>query len=336
MAAEVKVFVDLNDVERDAGPALTRAARPCMFERLDWYRLVDRFTPPEGDLLALRARNGKAQAWLFLAKKGAQALAFSNWYCMRFGPIVDGGNADAALDELVRGLRGAGVSNLFLSPVAADDPLPAALRRRGWLTRLSKTSVNWRIRTAGMSFEEYWAKRPSKLRNTARRRAKSGGFELRVLDRFDGEAWADYEAVYEASWKPAEGSPALMRQLAETEGAAGTLRLGLAYLDGRAVAGQIWTVENGVAIIHKLAYREDAKQHSPGTVLSVEMFRRVLDVDKVDAIDFGFGDQSYKADWMEEALPLYALVAYDLLSARGLAGLVKSAASKLVRRPRND
>jgi hypothetical protein len=336
MAATVELFKDLNEVERDSGGALTRSARPHLFDRLDWYRLVHRFTPPVGDLLALRAKNGEAAAWLFLAQEGASALAYSNWYCLRFGPVVHGGNADAAVGELVRGMRRAGVSRLFLSPLGAGDPLPAALKRHGWAARLEQTSVNWRIRTAGMSFDEYWAARPSRLRNTARRRAKGAKFELRVLDRFDAEAWADYQSVYDASWKPAEGSPELMRAFAEQEGEAGTLRLGLADMDGRAVAAQLWTVENKVASIHKLAYREDAKQHSPGTVLSVEMFRRALDVDKVDLIDFGFGDQSYKADWMEEAAPLYSLTAYDLLSPRGLAGIAKSAAAKLVARLRRD
>ncbi len=336
MAAEVELFDDLDAVERDAGAALTREARPWMFDRLDWFRLVHQFTPPVGELLALRARNGEASAWLFLAKDGASALAFSNWYCLRFGPVVDGDNGDAAVTELVRGLRRGGISRLFLSPLGEDDPLPAALRRLGWATRLEQTSVNWRVSTKGLSFEEYWAARPSKLRNTARRRAKSAALELRVLDRFEAAAWADYESVYNASWKPAEGSPELMRKFAEQEGAAGTLRLGLAYMDGKAVAAQLWTVENKVATIHKLAYREDAKQHSPGTVLSVEMFRRAIDLDKVETIDFGFGDHGYKADWMDRSAPLYSLTAYDLMSFSGLVGIVKSVTSKLVRRTRSD
>ena len=335
MAAEVKLFHDLGAVERDAGPALTREARSHIFDRLDWYRLVERYTPPVGDLLALRSRNGQASAWLFLAKDGPNALAYSNWYCLRFGPVVEGGNADAAVAELVRGLRRAGVSKIFLSPLGAGDPLPAALRRLGWATRFEQTSVNWRIGTKGMSFGDYWASRPSKLRNTARRRAKKSQLELRVHERFDAGAWADYEAVYNASWKPAEGSPELMRSFAEQEGAAGTLRLGLAYMEGRPVAAQLWTVENKVATIHKLAYREDSKEYSPGTVLSVEMFRRALDEDKVDMIDFGFGDHSYKADWMEEGAPLYSLTAYDLMSVRGLLGLARSAVTKLVARVRN-
>jgi hypothetical protein len=330
MSAQVELFHDLDSVERDAAGALARDKRSWMFDRLEWFRLVHDFTPPKGRLLALRARNGKGNAWLFLGVDRGRARAYSNWYCLRFGPVVDGGDPAAAVDELARGLRRGGVAQLSVSPIAKDDPLAPALKRQGWLTRSAQSSVSWRIRVSGKSFEQYWAERPSKLRNTAKRRAKTAGLELRVLDRFDPAAWADYESVYENSWKPAEGSPDLMRKLAEAEGKAGTLRLGLAYQGGAPVAAQLWTVEQGVATIHKLAYREDAKHYSPGTVLSVEMFRRAIDEDKVDMIDFGIGNDPYKADWMDEAEPLYALTAYDLRSPKGLAAAAAAAVSMLV------
>ena len=335
MSVQVELFDDLDAAGLDAGGALSREARPWMFDRLDWFRLVHDFTPPEGRPLVIRARNGKASAWLFVAVDGGSALALSNWYCLRYGPVIDGPDGTAAVEELARGLRKAGVARIFFSPIGEDDPLPAALRRKGWLTRLSKSNVNWSIRTAGLTFEEYWAARPSRLRNTAKRRAKAARLDLVIHRSFDAKAWEDYESVYNASWKPAEGSPELMRRLAEQEGAAGTLRLGLAYHDGKAVAAQLWVVEHGIAIIHKLAYREDSREMSPGTVLSMEMFRSAIDDDKAEVIDFGIGNDGYKKDWMSDARPLYALTAYDLLSPRGLAGIVRSAVSKLVGRVRS-
>jgi CelD/BcsL family acetyltransferase involved in cellulose biosynthesis len=98
----------------------------------------------------------------------------------------------------------------------------------------------------------------------------------------------------------------------------------------------LWLVENSVATIHKLAYREDARQYSPGTLLSFEMFRRAIDLDRVGLIDFGTGGDGYKADWMGESEPLYTLTAYDMLSPGGLAGMARSALSKLVGRTRSD
>ena len=336
MTVNLKLFDDLEAVAREAGASLSREKRPWLFDRLDWLRLVRDHTPPEGRLVAVQAENREASAWLFLGAQRGSAIAFSNWYCLRFGPIVSGDNAEAALDALAQGLRRAGVHRLYLSPIAGDDPLPAALRRKGWITRMTPSNTNWSVRTAGMTFEEYWASRPSKLRNTVKRRTKAAGLEIVLHDRFDEQAWSDYESVYRASWKPSEGSPELMRKLAQQEGEAGTLRLGVAYREGQPVAAQFWITEGGVATIHKLAYREDARQHSPGTILSVAMFRHAIDVDKVDLIDFGIGGDGYKAEWMTNAVPLYALTAYDPLSIRGLAGIARSAVSKLVGRLRRQ
>jgi hypothetical protein len=332
MSVEVKLLGDLDAVALEAGDALSRPKQPRLFDRLEWLRLVEEHTPPEGRLTALQADG----AWLFLAVAKGTAQAFSNWYCLRFGTVLSVDHAEAAVGKLSRALREAGITRLSLSPLGEDDPLPAALKRAGWLTRLSQTSVNWRVRTAGMSFEDYWASRPSQLRNTVKRRTRSAALDIRIHDAFDEQAWADYESVYQASWKQAEGSPEFMRSLAQAEGLAGTLRLGVAYREGQPVAAQFWLVENGIATIHKLAYREDARQFSPGTILSVEMFRHAIDIDRVELIDFGTGGDGYKADWMSESVPLYALTAYDMLSIRGLTGLAGSILSKLVRRVRSD
>lgn len=324
MANEVMIFDDLDAAGRDAGDALAREAQPWLFDRLDWFRLAQEFTP-DGNPLVVRIRNDVARCWLFLSVKGRYASALSNWYCLRYGPVIDGpAGCKAPLGDIAYGLRRAGVSQIYLALVGEDDPLAAELRRKGWMTRRSQVNVSWRIDTKGLSFEEYWAARPSKLRNTANRRARKAQLDLVIHDRFDEKAWADYESVYDASWKPAEGSPQLMRRLAEQEGQAGTLRLGLAYLDGKPLAAQMWVVENGVAIIHKLAYREDARDLSPGTVLSMEMFRRALDIDKAEMIDFGIGDHAYKAEWMSHKVPLYALTAYDMCRLAGLAGIARS------------
>lgn len=331
MPAEVEWFDDLDEVDRDAAGALDPEAQPCLFDRLDWFRLVERHAPPPGKLLVLRAQDGGRRAWLFLKVADGKACALANWYSLRFGIVGDGRLADA----LAAALHRKGVVAAELYPLAKDSPIGPALREAGWLTWPTPASANRRMDTSGMGFEAYWAFRPAQLRNTAARKAKAAALEVEIRDRFDPDLWADYEAVYAASWKPAEGSPVFLRALAEQEGAAGTLRLGIARKDGRPVAAQLWLVEGGVATIHKLAYAEDARALSPGTVLTMEMFRRALDVDRVRAIDFGLGDDAYKADWIDGSTPVYRLVAYDLRSLKGLAAVSRAAASKLVRRSRS-
>src|SRR5690606_37173119 len=119
------------------------------------------------------------------------------------------------------------------------------------------------------------------LKNTVKRKAKKGIVDLALLSAFDAEAWAAYETIYAASWKPEEGDAALLRAFAESESARGTFRMGLAGIEHQPVAAQFWTVEDGTAFIHKLAHVEDSLKASPGTLLSAALFRHVIEVDGV-------------------------------------------------------
>ena len=333
MAAEIELFEDLGAVARDAAGALDRPAQPSLFNRLEWFRLLAEHCPPEGKLLVIRGRKGGEQGWLFLALRHPRAWGYRAWYSLRFDAL--GSRDDDVMTAMAAALRDGGVATVELAPLEDPEPLRAAFRNAGWLTFLKEWSGNWRIATRGMDFEAYWAGRPAQLRNTAKRRAKAAGLDIRIHTAFDEAAWADYEAVYRASWKPEEGSFPFLKALARQECDAGALRLGLAYKDGRPVAAQLWLVENGTAMIHKLAYAEDAKGLSPGTVLSMEMFRHVLDRDRVDRIDYGFGDEGYKADWMAERHSLWQLDAHNPRTLKGLIGAIRPALSSLAARRRS-
>lgn len=326
---EVELFDGLDSVAADSDGALDR--RPSLFDRLEWFRLVAEHCPPPGRLLAARARDGDgAAAWLFLAEQGGKAEAWRCWYSLRFGLV----GAAAGAESIAKALRKRLV-RLEIAPIEEPEPLAAAFRRAGWAVLLSPATVSWRIDTEGQDFNAYWANRPGKLRNTAQRKAKAAKLDIEIYRDFDPAGWAAYEEVYAASWKPEEGSPAFLRALAEQEGEAGRLRLGVARKDGRPLAAQLWTVENKTAWIHKLAYREDCKALSPGTVLSMAMFRSALDEDRVSRIDYGTGDDGYKRDWMGERATLWRLEAFNLSSPRGLAGAARAGLSKLVRRARS-
>lgn len=164
----------------------------------------------------------------------------------------------------------------------------------GWRGALEQCDVNHVLPVAGRSFSEYLVSRPGQLRTTLKR--KAGKVAVTLHDRFDAAAKADYEAVYAASWKPEEGSPALLRRFAEAEGAARRLRLALAHVEGRPLAAQMWTVEGGTAWIHKLAHTQDARPLSPGTTLTAALMEQVIDLDRVKLVDFGTGDDPYKRD----------------------------------------
>ena len=331
MSVEVELFDDLDAAEADAGGALGRDAQISLFDRIAWYRLLAEHCRLPGKPIVARARHMQRRAWLFLAVEETKASAWANWYSLRWRPIGE----PELFQHILAAFRDGLVPVLELAPLEETAELAQACRDTGWIPFAEPATASWQAETAGLDFDAYWARRPAQLRNTAERKAKAAGLEIAVHDRFDADAWAAYEEVYRASWKPEEGSPAFLRALAEQEGAAGTLRLGIARKDGEAVAAQLWLVENEEAWIHKLAYREDAKALSPGTVLSMAMFRHVLDEDRVARIDYGTGDEPYKADWMDSKRILWRLSAYNRRTLGGLAGAARAAASSLVRRARS-
>jgi CelD/BcsL family acetyltransferase involved in cellulose biosynthesis len=328
VTVNIAFFEDLDAVAADAAGALDRHARISLFERLDWFRLIATHCPPPGKLLVVRA----GDAWLFLGVHGKRATAFSAWYSLRVG--VAGEAKSDVMTAIAEALRERGLASITLAPMEDPEPLAAAFRAAGWLVDVEPRTGNWWIHVEGMTFDDYWTSRPSQLRSTFKRRAKAAGLEIAIHDRFDPKAWAAYETVYQASWKPNEGSPAFLRALAEQEGAAGTLRLGIACLNGDPVAAQLWFIENKEATIHKLAYAESAKQLSPGTILGHAMFRRAIDTDRVHVIDYGTGDEPYKADWMAERRQLWQLTARNPRTVAGLTGALRAKAAKLAGRGR--
>lgn len=332
MAAKVEIFSELDAVAANAAGGLDRATQPCLFDRLDWFRLLARHCPPDGALEVVDVQDAGGRAWLFLARYGSTVRGYANWYNLRFDAARQG-DAHAAVVGVAAALKDK-TAKAELYPLDEGSPLPAAFRDAGWIVALESASTSWTMSTEGMDFAAYWAGRSGRLRNTFKRKAKAAGLEIEIHRAFDAEAWQAYEAVYARSWKPQEGSWPFLRALADQEGAAATLRLGVARKDGRPIAAQLWLVENEIATIHKLAYAEDAKDLSPGTILSHAMFRDAIDVDRVRLIDFGTGDDGYKAEWMEERRPLYRMTAWNPRSVRGLAGAAHAALGNLVRRRR--
>ncbi|MCW4461622.1 GNAT family N-acetyltransferase [Sphingomonas sp. BT-65] len=335
---DVRILDSLDDLARDAAGALDRAAQPGFYDRHDWLALTHAHIYPGEPLAIAAVHEPTASAWLPLRDCGAgHGRALASWYTLAFAPLFTP-DADAEaqarlLGEAARLLRRR-FDTLSLWPLEAETAaqIQHAFRAQGWLAAQHVEAANWVADTAGLDFEAYWANRPSKLRNTVRRRTKNSPFTTQVLDRFDDAAWDAYEAVYAQSWKPDEGAPAFLRAAAAQEGAAGTLRLGIARRDGVPVAAQFWTVENGTATIHKLAYLESEREHSPGTLLSVAMFRHVLDQDRPVVIDYGNGDEPYKAEWMDRRRKRYRLRLYNLRSIGGLSQGAARAARAVLRR----
>ncbi|MCW1403392.1 GNAT family N-acetyltransferase [Novosphingobium sp. MW5] len=303
---------DLKEVQADGPLAglLGDGEALAPFDRLAWWRNLTESC----DILPLIAvaRSADQRAVLALMRRKRSIFALANWYSFRVKPLFTKGASQAELlTELAADLAGQ-APHIVLEPLPNEhgetDLTAACFRKSGWLVFREQSDVNHVLHVRGRSFAEYLAGRPGPLRTTLKR--KSGKVAVQLLDRFDADAWAAYEAVYAQSWKPEEGSPKFLRRFVEEEGAAGRLRMAIARHDGEPVAAQFWTVEGGTAFIHKLAHTEASKSLSPGTTLSAALFEWVIDRDKVTLIDFGTGNDGYKRDWMEDVRPRYRLTMF--------------------------
>ena len=313
------------------------ARRTGLFDRALWFDGLHRHClAAQAPHIAYAAEDGDAVKLYLIDNGRAGMLAMANWYSFIWRPVF-GGNPDASrrralLERTARRLPRE-THRIVLSPVPDEDGSASLIAETfaaaGWLVSQTPCDENHVLHVNGRSFDEYWATRPGQLRSTVKRKGNKGVVDLRIETVFNAGSWLDYETIYARSWKPQEGNPDFLRWLAAREAEAGRLRMGIASIDGQAVAAQFWTVENGTAYIHKLAHDERHIQASPGTLLTHALFSHVIDTDHVDLVDFGTGSDPYKRDWMEDVRPRYRLemmwpkapLAWPYLAKHRMAGL---------------
>ena len=233
---------------------------------------------------------------------------------------------------------------LSLSELDPREPsyaaLIGALRRAGLLVEPRFSSGTWYEETAGLSFHDYVSARPSELRNTWHRKRRKLGRGNRLTTSFvdNGEdldqAVADYATVYAASWKPPELFPGFVPALIRLAGELRALRLGIYYLDGIPAAAQFWILWKGRAVICKLAHDKRFDDLSLGTLLTMEMFERVLTGDRPHEISLGRGDDAYKRLWLPKRRERWGITAANPRTWRGLRLGLKRQAATIQRRLR--
>ncbi|MEO1488069.1 MAG: GNAT family N-acetyltransferase [Pseudomonadota bacterium] len=311
------------------------------FDRPEWFALL-----AESGLEPFIIRDEESGAAVALRRVNGRLEALTNWYSFIWRPHAPNSEAgQGGLASIAQRLRGQS-HRVTLRPVPDEDGsatrLADAFASAGWRVEVTQCDANHVLEVKGRSFADYWSTRPGQLRATVKRKAKH--LSTQIVTVFDDTLWAQYEAIYAASWKPTEGAPNMLRAFAEQEGAAGRLRLGFAFLDDTPIAAQFWTVENGIAYIHKLAHLADRAELSAGTILTATLAEHVIDADQVDLIDFGTGNDRYKADWMERVRPRYQIDCLDMAHPRAWIDLAKLAVSrtratpfpKLARMPRDS
>ena len=118
---------------------------------------------------------------------------------------------------------------------------------------------------------------------------------------------SDYYVVYSASWKANEQYVSFLNGIVERFSRSGWSRLAILYIKGQPVAAQLWFVLHGKANIFRLSYDKSWRPYSPGSILTSFLMEYVIDIDKVEEIDFLTGNDAYKQDWMSDRRERFAL-----------------------------
>lgn len=320
---------------------------------LEWFALLAETAMPAGARLALadvssgRSATKSYLPLMYLPDQPQRLFGLSNFYTPLFGMVNECAADPLQLDALAGQLKNdpQGHAEIRFAPMdpesASYSALNTALRSAGWVVDDYFCFGNWHQALRPGESASYLAERPSRLRNTLRRAEKnlSGkpDFALDILlEEGAGleSAITAFVDVYNRSWKQPEPFAGFIPGLCRLAASRGWLRLGILRLGAQPLAAQLWLVSGKTAYIVKLAYDRDFAQTSAGTVLTAALCRHVIDIDRVEEIDYLIGDDDYKQDWMSERRERRGIVAFNPRTPKGLNSMLKHGIGKLLKKVR--
>lgn len=277
------------------------------------------------------ALNNKSIFPLYLSKPSgifspSQLHSMTNYYSPMYGAITDDGLNEKFVRLGTESLKH--FDSILLVPLTLQqtEAFSSDFHHAGFSAFSYKYSTNW-YEDNIFDFQSYMNNRPSKLKNTLKRKKQQmqtqGGFETRIYRSGTSSelmgALSDYHNVYYRSWKKTEPTPAFIDEVCRYSWSNNQLRIGILYYKEKPIAAQLWFCCGGSAYIFKLAHDEEYQYCSPGTVLTHAMTQHVIEQDHINRIDFLTGNDSYKQDWMSQCQSLYGL---SLCNRHRLKGLV--------------
>jgi CelD/BcsL family acetyltransferase involved in cellulose biosynthesis len=344
---QVRRFCSPDDLPAHAKTLLESAAAESSSNSADWYANLARTVYAGAGELSFYTLEEQGQTVavlpLRIERKGRSIHlhALSNFYSPLFEAVIAPSVRLNALVTLISALQldHPQLCSVHLAPMAPESrsyqALVTALRKCGLPVFEFFCFENWYLSPVP-SWAQYIASRSGQLRSTLKRKSAKfldagGSFELLTAPDQVSEGASAYLQVYSGSWKQPEPFPDFIPGLMETYARRGELRLGIARVQGRPVAVQLWLVNQGRAEIHKLAYDEAYKNLSPGSLLTAFMMRHAIEQDKVQAIDYLIGSDDYKRDWMSSRRERWGVVAYNPRRLHGMFGLCRELMGRAVR-----
>ncbi len=272
---------------------------------------------------------------------GNTGYSLKHRYTPHYSLLLADDDQQRVLACLAQGLSQLPLDALLLEPVADDDSKIDGLQRSMETVEFSCDRAfrhyNWIYRVQGQSYEDYMAARPARLRNTIARKKRKlereHGYEMRLFTGDDvPQVMPDYYVVYSASWKANEQYAGFVDDMVAGFSRAGWSRLAILYIKGQPTAAQLWFVCHRKASIFRLSYDEAWKQYSPGSILTSFLMEHVIDVDKVQEIDFLTGNDAYKQNWMSDRRERFALSCVKSVKPAGMYELFIESLKRMLKR----
>ena len=321
-------YSDWAQLPESAEALFAQLAHENIFYTRPWFECLSACTLEDQHslLLACVEADNQLLAMLPLLRHPSGSWsALRHRYTPHFSLLLASSQQQAVLSCLTQGLSSLPLDGLILEPVAKDDPQLAgftrAMQAAGFSCEFLFRHYNWVYRVNGQGYADYLASRSAQLRNTIARKQRKlereHDYQLRLFSGMEvPSAMADYNKVYRASWKASEQYSDFVQDMVARFSQAGWTRLGVLYINGQAVAAQLWFVCQHKASIFRLSYDETWKAYSPGTILTSFLMQHVIDVDRVDEIDFLTGNEAYKQEWMSDRHERFALSCVRAVKAR--------------------
>ncbi len=321
----------------------------------NWFQnLYDTVLSQELDLRIYVAteKNGGIAGILFcgVGNNKKKLVSLTNFYSLEYEPIILANNKDSCnvIGNLVEHIvnekpRWDIISLRLLRPESKEYTcLTESLEKSGFFINSYFQYENWIYQLEGQDFSTYYDERPSQLLNTIKRKTnklkKLSEVEIKIFTEDNEELLvgiSDYVTVYNNSWKKSEPyvnfTPSLIKDCAKL----GILLLGVLYLDKKPVAAQLWFTTVNKSVIYKLAYDEEYKKSSVGSILSKELFKIAIDDNSFTQIDYGIGSENYKKDWMNEVRIIRGLEAYNKATIQGLKNTVFQLIKNILHKVKN-
>ena len=342
----VDVFRHPDEFPLDVQQLFATAEMQSVESGASWYRNLVNAVYPNHDgvrIYVLRKQGKPVAALPVFTKKtvlSQHVESLSNYYTAIYAPLIEKGLKVSDIVSLISAVKDAHapLASLRFAPM---DPMSTSYRIL--LRTLQATGLqsfrffcfgNWYHLVEG-NWLTYLKTRHGTLRSTMKRTTKKfeaeGGTLMLVQGGADlAQGLAAYQRVYASSWKQAEPYPEFIPGLVQTCAERGWLRLGVAWLNDKPIAAQLWIVANGKANIYKVAYDEDYKAYSPGTLLTAMLMEHVIEKDQVAEVDYLIGDDPYKKTWMSHRRERWGIIAYNPKTLQGIIGLGKEVLGRVL------